>query len=494
MKKHLIYWLAAVLIVAVGCQKELSFEGSNSPAKGSLQSDVTGDCLPKTVNGTYVAASALVPATNTITVQVNVGKTGTYVVYTDTVNGFYFRATGTFTTLGATNVTLRGNGTPFSAIVTNFVVNFDTTFCDIQVTVVAPVPPGVGNLAGSPNACAPITVNGGYSPGIALTASNNVVVQVNVTTAGSFNITTDTVAGVWFTFSGTLPLGSGQNVTLQAQGSIPAATTPGLKTFKVKLGASLCTFDVNVVGPAVYTINCPGVQVFGVYQVGVQLNPAFHTIFIPITVVTAGAYNISVSTNGMTFTGSGTLTLVSGSITLTGVNSTAPAGPAGVKTLDITPTCSTSITVVAAPVINWKFNIGAILYQGSSSTVPGDVDYDVTTFPPFAFFDYVGYNAVLDELDFDLLDQTGGVTANEIYNSDGAPFSQASDFYFTDGAGTLDLEAIFGSSGGAKIVFKITSHNTTTKTIIGTFSGTAWDFLSSSLKNISLGNFTVVYP
>src|SRR6185436_16318778 len=99
------------------------------------QSDVTGDCLPKTVNGTYVATTALVPATNTISVQVNVLKTGTYEIGTDTVNGYYFRAASTFTTLGATTVTLRGNGTPFAPGVNNFVVSFDSTFCDIQVTV-----------------------------------------------------------------------------------------------------------------------------------------------------------------------------------------------------------------------------------------------------------------------------------------------------------------------------------------------------------------------
>ncbi|MGH2552574.1 MAG: hypothetical protein ACRDEB_02590, partial [Chitinophagaceae bacterium] len=135
MKKHLIYWLAAFVIVIVGCQKELSFEGSNTPAEGSLQADLTGDCFPKTVNGTYIAATALVPATNTISVQVNIIKTGTYEIGTDTVNGFFFRATGTFTTLGSNTVTLRGFGTPFSAIITNFVVSFDSTFCDIQVTV-----------------------------------------------------------------------------------------------------------------------------------------------------------------------------------------------------------------------------------------------------------------------------------------------------------------------------------------------------------------------
>lgn len=89
MKKLLLYWLAAVTIISFGCQKELSFEGSNTPAEGSLQFDLTGDCLPKTVNGTYVVGVDLVPATNTITVQVNVSKTGPYVVYTDTMNGFF---------------------------------------------------------------------------------------------------------------------------------------------------------------------------------------------------------------------------------------------------------------------------------------------------------------------------------------------------------------------------------------------------------------------
>src|SRR5664279_3246990 len=107
MKKHIIYWLALGLVVIIGCQKEFSFELGNTPGHGSLQSDVTGDCLPKTVNGIYAAGTPLVAATNTITIQVNVLQTGTYIISTDTVNGFYFRATGTFTSLGALPVTLR---------------------------------------------------------------------------------------------------------------------------------------------------------------------------------------------------------------------------------------------------------------------------------------------------------------------------------------------------------------------------------------------------
>ena len=57
MKKYLFYCLTLCTIIAVGCQKEFSFEGPNSPAEGSLQADITGDCLPKTVNGVYEAVS-----------------------------------------------------------------------------------------------------------------------------------------------------------------------------------------------------------------------------------------------------------------------------------------------------------------------------------------------------------------------------------------------------------------------------------------------------
>src|SRR5688500_16778823 len=129
MKKHLFYWLAFGLIIIIGCQKETSFENGNVASDGTLQSDATGDCLPKTVNGAYLVNTALVSTTNTITVQVNVNSTGNYLVYTDTVNGYFFRASGVFTQTGAQNVTLRGNGTPFAEGVNNFIVNYDSTQC-----------------------------------------------------------------------------------------------------------------------------------------------------------------------------------------------------------------------------------------------------------------------------------------------------------------------------------------------------------------------------
>ena len=252
MKKYLMYLLAVVSILSIGCQKELSFEGSNTPAKGSLQFDISGDCLPKTVNGTYVAAVALVPATNTITVQVNVVKTGTFVVGTDTVNGFFFRAIGTFTTLGANTVTLRGFGTPFSATITNFVVRFDSTFCDIQVTVL-PVGsgPAVFTLQGSPTSCSTPVINGTYIKGGVLNATNTVVLKVDVTVAGTYTVTTTLTNGMTFTGTGSLAVGTGQTITLVGSGT---PTNSGSTTIPVTAGSSNCSFSITVVNPITGTL------------------------------------------------------------------------------------------------------------------------------------------------------------------------------------------------------------------------------------------------
>jgi hypothetical protein len=421
-------------------------------------------------------------------VQVNVGKTGTFEVVTDTVNGFYFRAVGTFTKLGATTVTLRGNGTPFSGGISNFVVKFDTTFCDIQVNVISP---GIGTLAGSPNACAPITVNGGYSPGVALNSGNNAVVQVNVTTAGLINITTDTVAGIWFSYSGSLPLGTGQNVTLTAHGSIPATTANGPQTYKVRLGTSLCTFVVTIAAPAAGTVDCTGAVVFGPYAPGVPLI-ASDSIRISVNVLTAGAYNITTDTvNGIWFNTSGIFS-ATGITPLILVGHGTPTHPGSFTYTVRFGASSCTFQVVCT---GWEFNIGTTVYKGYSSSAAGDISYDNTSFPPISFLNYVGFNAALDELDFDFLDLAGGITAAETYNTNSLGAANAADFYFNDIAGTISLQADATQIvPPANIIYTVTSHNTTTKTMIGTFSGTAFDTVSGTIKFITSGAFAIVYP
>lgn len=401
MKKQLVLFLAAVLVIAFACQKELSFEGANTPAKGSLKDDASGDCLPQTVNGIYVAATALVPATNTIVVQVDVTQTGSYVVYTDTVNGYYFRTTGTFTTLGLTNITLRSSGTPFAAGIDNFVVTFDTTSCDIAVPV---LPAGSGaavfTLSGSPGSCSTPTINGAYAVGTALGASNTVVLNVNVTTAGSYNITTTAVNGMTFSGSGTLAVGA-QTITLTGSGT---PTTSGANVIPVTAGSSNCSFTINVTGggPAVFTLvgspgSCTTPTINGTYTLGTALT-ASNTVVLNVNVTTAGTYSITTTAvNGMTFTGSGALALGNQTITLTGSGTPNTAGANTIPVTAGSSNCSFTITVsgpavctlngspgnCAAAVVNGIYIVGTAL--GASNTVVLNVNvttagsYSVTT-------------------------------------------------------------------------------------------------------------------
>ena len=244
--------LLSVLIILLffsACQKEKSFESGSTPSAGSLQSDVGGECLPKTVAGVYEETTPLDPATNYIDVQVNVTQAGSYVIYTDTVNGTYFRATGTFTTDGANTVRLTGNGTPAGDGIFNYTVTYTTTACVVPVTVL-PVGGAVDailTLAGDPDECMNYTVAGDYITGVAMTPANTVVINVTVTTAGTYTISTALSNGMTFAGAGTLANLGPQTITLTATGT-PVAT--GSTNFPITVGSSTCHFAVDVAAPA----------------------------------------------------------------------------------------------------------------------------------------------------------------------------------------------------------------------------------------------------
>src|SRR5215510_4845938 len=110
-KRYLLLLFLSGLVLMNGCQKEYSFENGAGASEGTLQDDGSGDCLPKSVAGAYVAGTPL-NATNYIEVQVDVTKAGNYTIYTDTVNGMYFRGVGVFSSTGLVTVQLKGYGSP----------------------------------------------------------------------------------------------------------------------------------------------------------------------------------------------------------------------------------------------------------------------------------------------------------------------------------------------------------------------------------------------
>ncbi len=490
MKRHNIILFVFGLTVLAGCQKELSFEQPGTPADGSLQSDVNGDCLPKTVNGTYEAGTALVPGTNTITVDVNVTQTGTYQITTDTTNGYFFSATGQFTTTGINTVTLRGNGTPFASRVDNFVVSFDSTFCDIQVTV---LPSGAGGPAtftiqssGTPASCSGAVAGGNYIIGTALNNSNTVSLSVDVTAIGTYNISTTATNGMTFTAAGAFISTGVQTLVLNGSGT--PSGTPGTITIPVTAGSSTCNFQVITVAGAAFSFDCTSAVVNGTYQAGTALG-AGNTVDITVNVTTAGPYNISTTaTNGMIFSASGTFSGTGPTnIQLTGSGTPTNSGSFNIPMSGTTP-CSFSITCTAAPTIAWKFTEGTTTYQG----VFDDGNLQTVSVPPVTLTTYAFSGSNVSGLDFTLIlaDLAGGINNGETYSAS-TTTSNSATLMVLDGFTTL-YEANASISG---LTFKatVTSHNTATKTITGTFSGTVKDG-SGVTKTVSGGTFTGTYP
>jgi hypothetical protein len=107
--------------------------GGDSASEGTLGS-AADTCTGAAISGVY---KKLVPldATNTVSVNVNVTKVGAYTIGTDTVNGFYFTKTASFTATGAQTVILNGVGAPIDSGLTNFKVKYGASTCGFSIKV-----------------------------------------------------------------------------------------------------------------------------------------------------------------------------------------------------------------------------------------------------------------------------------------------------------------------------------------------------------------------
>ena len=324
----------------LSCQKEVSQE-FGEPAKGSLQSDL-GECLPKLVAGSYIVNKALNDS-NFIEVTVNVATPGSYTIATDSLEGFSFKATGAFTTAGPTTVRLKASGVPQNSGTTTFRVSFDSSTCDVDVTILpdgATGGPAIFTLAGAPGACAPFTPAGNYYKDTTLDARHSVSVQVNVATVGTYTISTTTQNGYSFSHTGTFGATGVQTVKLEGTGK-PAAV--GTDNFSVTAGTSTCTFSINVTAPPA---GCtPTVE--GTYTAG-TVTTATNRILVNHTYATAGSYTVSTAAvNGYSF-GPKTITATAGANAIT-LEATGTPTQAGTNTFTINfgdgQTCTFTVTV-----------------------------------------------------------------------------------------------------------------------------------------------------
>lgn len=231
--------LAALSILFFACQKEMSFEQSISDVSaGSLQADGGGGCLGVVVSGTYYKDSAL-NATNFASINVNVDTAGSYKISTDTIQGYFFSASGNFSATGSQVVKLKGSGKPLSVGTHIFTVNYNGTICEFSVSVIA-ASGGTGVFTVS---CSGFVLSGTYALGTSMTSLNTVTLNVNVTTAGTWSISTSpAVSGIIFSGSGTFANTGAQTITLTATGTPSAG---GTANFPVSAGGSTCNFQVN---------------------------------------------------------------------------------------------------------------------------------------------------------------------------------------------------------------------------------------------------------
>jgi hypothetical protein len=219
-------------------------------------------CTGAVASGTYMQGLVLT-SSNTVSVNVSVSTAGQYTMNTNTVNGVSFSASGLFA-LGTTGVTLTGTGTPQAAGTFNYALTGAGSTCSYSVTFAPAAGPAAFSLGGAPSGCTGAVLNGSYASGVAMNSTNTATIQVNVSTAGSYTIGTNTVNGITFTASGIFTATGVQQVTLYASGT---PTTAGAFDYNVAGGGSTCVISVPVTGAVTDFITCDIDGVFATFNV-----------------------------------------------------------------------------------------------------------------------------------------------------------------------------------------------------------------------------------
>lgn len=453
-----------------------------------------GVCTAASATGTYVKDVPL-NSSNTLTVNVNVTALGAYTLGAVAANGMFFTSTGTFTTLGAQNVTLNGGGTPTIAGATSVAVGGASTSCVFGI-VVAPAAStsAVYTLGGAPGNCTGIVLAGTYQAGLATGAANTALFDVQVTTPGSYTITTAPVNGVTFSGSGNFVNTNPQTVTLTATGTPAAAGSFEYTPIGI---ASACKFSVvftAAAAPAVFTLQgapgaCTGATVAGTFTAGTALTAA-NTVTVNANVSTIGSYSLTANTvNGMTFTATGVFTGTGNQpIVLRATGNTPVAAGSNSFTIGVTG-CTFSVTVVAA---------------GSSNIFQCKIDGVLNTFLDFAEGSYFvpgdllisGDNQVLGTdflLSINKSSSGGTVTAGTYLNTLAASLAGG---YLINGNFGDAANVVWAPKGflfGTPDPFTIIVTSITATRVIGTFSGTIRDNFGSgtNTKTVTEGVFNL---
>ncbi len=254
MKINLLSFFSSLAIIGIllaSCEKEYSAENGNGLGTGTGTgtnsgtavynfSRSSGNCSTPQVRGTYQTGIATTMA-NTVVFQVTVVTPGTYIISTATINGIIFTASGTFSAAGSQTIQLFASGIPTVAGSFNYIPG--TNGCSYTISFTGGnTSSAIFTFPTAPNACNAVTVNGAYNAGEALTSANTVAgIQVNVTTPGTYNLTTVPNNGISFTGSGSFTSTGLQTITLTGSGT---PITSG--AFNYSPGNNGCSFAITI--------------------------------------------------------------------------------------------------------------------------------------------------------------------------------------------------------------------------------------------------------
>ncbi len=251
LKLKISFLLICLSVIFYSCKKEYSLEAKPQSTTGVFTlTGAPGACTNVLIGGTYTTGVAL-DATNTATIAINVTAIGSYTISTGVVNGVTFAATGSFTTTGPKVVILSGTGIPISA--GSFDYTPGTNGCIFSVVVVTGGGGGgsgtsVFTYAGAPGACTNASTTATFTSGVSLVLSDIVTIDVNVTTAGTWSVTTPTVNGISFSGSGNFTTTGPQTIPLTGSGT---PVTDG--DFDYIPSNNGCSFTITVIAGQVAT-------------------------------------------------------------------------------------------------------------------------------------------------------------------------------------------------------------------------------------------------
>lgn len=204
-------------------------------------------CSNVQVMGTY-QKGIILTGFNNVVVDVDVTNPGDYVIHTDTLDGISFSATGHFTQAGAQQVTLLGSGTPITPQNLQFHIKGSSSTCSFTLVVESTGNPATYVIESGGGFCIG-NLTGAYTAGVPLDVSNTYTLSVYVTVLGDFTISTATVNGMSFYYTGTFTTLGSQLVTLAGSGMPPIIGNFTLTPEIVgphPIGGEACDFSVAV--------------------------------------------------------------------------------------------------------------------------------------------------------------------------------------------------------------------------------------------------------